>query len=145
MKKLYKISRVILSVITFIIFNIMFINEDISWKIIPLILAVIVFLISYPSTKISQFLIKTGDLIENKLLKILYYAIGLPISLLFLCFVIYLFLIIIFEYIPTSNEFGVALGQALLCLFFEILGIICIIIPYVQTLIVLILKRFIKK
>jgi hypothetical protein len=145
MKKLYNISRVIISVITFIIFNIMFINEDISWRIIPPILAVIVFLISYPSVKISQFLIKIGNKIENKLMKILYYAGALTIVSFSLCYGIYFLVISIFEYIPTPNEFEPALGQALLCLFLTILGIICIIIPYVQTLIVLILKQFIRQ
>lgn len=35
-EKSYKISRIIIAIITFILFSIMIINEDMSWKIIPL-------------------------------------------------------------------------------------------------------------
>ena len=43
MKKSYLISRIILTVMTLIIFNIIFINEDVSWRILPFIFAAIVF------------------------------------------------------------------------------------------------------
>ena len=48
------------------------------------------------------------------------------------------------ENIPTPNEMGAALGQALMFLFLIVVVFIGIILPYFQTIIVLILNRFIK-
>lgn len=144
MEKSYKMSRVILSVIAFIIFNIMFINEDVSWKIFPLIFAVIVFGISFPSSVISRKLINIGNKLESKLLKILYYAIALPTISFLLFYGIYAIMLFIAESIPTPNEMGAALSKALFLLFCITIGAICIIVPYIQTLIVLILNRFVK-
>ena len=57
MKKIYMISRVILVIITFIIFKIMFIHEDSSWTIVAFIFSLIVFIVSFPSALISLSLI----------------------------------------------------------------------------------------
>lgn len=84
MEKSYKISRVILAVMTFIIFNIMFIHEDVSWKILPPIFAIIVFVISFLSSMISKLLINVGNKLKSKLIKILYYIIALPICVFIL-------------------------------------------------------------
>lgn len=143
MEKSYKISRIILVVMAFIIFNIMFINEDVSWKILPPIFAIIVFGVSYPSSVISRLLINIGNKLESKLLKILYYVIALPILVFMLILGIYTIFII--NTIPTPNEFGAALGQALLGLFCVAVGAIGVIVPYIQTLIVLVLKQFVKE
>ena len=55
-----------------------------------------------------------------------------------------LFNMLVFDIIPTSNDFATELGQGLLILFFITVEMICIILPYIQTLIVLILKKMIK-
>ena len=144
-EKLYKISRIILAIMTFIIFNIMFINEDVSWKFLPIIFALIAFGVSFPSSIISKKIMNVGNKIESKILKVLFYIIILPIVIFILFLAIYTFVIFIFESIPTPSEFGAALGQALLALFIVAIGTICVIVPYIQTLIVLILKQFIKK
>lgn len=144
MKKSYGLSRIILAVITVIIFNIMFINEDESWRIIPFIFAVIVLGLSFPSSVISRKLINIGNKIESKLLKILYYVIALPIIVFFIFNVILLIWLFIFASVPTQNEMGAALGQGIMFLFLLIVVFIGIILPYVQTIIVLILNRFIK-
>lgn len=144
-EKIYKISRIVLAVIAFVVFNIMFINEDISWKILPPIFAIIVFGVSFPSSIISKKIINFGNNIKNDMMKILFYIIILPVIIFILFLAIYTFVIFIFENIPTPNEFGAALGQALFALFIVAVGTICVIVPYVQTLIVLILKKFMKK
>lgn len=145
MEKSYKISRIILAVMAFIIFNIMFINEDVSWKILSPIFAIIVFGVSYPSSVISRLLINIGNKLESKLLKILYYVIALPILVFMLILGIYTIFIFIINTIPTPNEFGAALSQALLGLFCVAVGAIGVIVPYIQTLIVLVLKQFVKE
>ena len=144
MKKSYRISRIILAVVTVIIFNIMFINEDESWRIIPFIFAAIVFGLSYPSSVISRKLINIGNKIENKILNILYYVLALPLISIFIFGGICLIMYSINENIPTPNEMGAALGQALMFLFLVTVVFIGIILPYIQTIIVLILNRFIK-
>lgn len=144
MEKSYKISRVILAVMAFIIFNIMFINEDASWRILPPIFVVIVFGISYPSSVISRLLINIGNKLESKLQKILYYVIALPIISFLLFYGIYAIMCFIDESIPAPNEMGAVLSQALMMLFWITVGAICVIVPYIQTLIVLILKCFVK-
>lgn len=142
--KLYKTSRLILTIMTLIIFNIMFINEDIDWKILSIIFALITFGVSFPSTIISKKIINIENKIESKMLKILYYVIVLPIIICVFFVVIALFFKFIYSNIPTPSDFGAQLGQALLGLFFITIGIICIVVPYIQTLIVLILKKYIK-
>lgn len=79
------------------------------------------------------------------MLRLLYYVIILTIIIYVLFLAIYIFIFLIYETIPKPNKFSAALGQALLALFVVTIGVICIIVPYIQTLIVLILKHFIKK
>lgn len=144
MEKSYKISRVILAIVTFIIFNIMIINEDVSWKIIPFVFGAIVFGLSFPSSVISKKLLNIGNNLESKFLRIFYYIIALPIISFLIFGVVCLIMYFIYENIPTPNEFGAALGQALIFLFFVATVFICVILPYIQTVIVLVLNRFIK-
>lgn len=143
-KKIYMISRVILVVITFIIFKIMFIHEDSSWAIVAFIFSLIVFIVSFPSTLISKVFIKIGNRLDKRILKILYYAIILPALTIFLFFGCCCIISLIYDSFSIPDDFAVALGQALLFLFLVATVAICIIIPYIQTLLVLLLKRFVK-
>ena len=139
MKKEYKISRYIILVLTFVIFNIMFINEDKSWLILPFVFALITFGFSFPSTIFSKKIIKLGDNIKNKALKILFYMF-LPIVLLLLSVEVATIIALIFQnFLPNKS-----LGQGLLVLFLLSIIMIAIILPYNQTIIVLITRR-IKK
>lgn len=144
MKKSYKLSHIILAILAFLIFNIMFINEDISWKFLSFIFSLITFIMSFPSSIISKKIINLGNNIKNNMIKTLFYIIILPIIIFILSILIYLFNILIFDIFPTSNDFATELGQGLLILFLITVEIICIIVPYIQTLIVLILKQMIK-
>ena len=144
MKKSYKLSRIILAILAFLIFNIMFINEDITWKSLSFIFSLITFIMSFPSSIISKKIINLGNNIKNNMIKILFYIIILPIIIFILSILIYLFNILIFDIFPISNDFSTELGQGLLILFLITVEIICIIVPYIQTLIVLILKQMIK-
>ena len=145
MEKFYNMSRIILTVITVIVFKIMFINEHESWNIIPYIFGAIVFGLSFPSSVISKKLIDVANKIENKLLKVLYYILGLPLICVIIFAGICFIIISVYNNAPTSNEMGAALSQALVFLFFVTVAFVGIILPYVQTVIVLILKCFMKK
>lgn len=67
MKKTYMISRVVLAVITFVLFGIMLINEDSSWNIVPIIFSLIVFCFSFPSTIFATTKFKKSVNIINNL------------------------------------------------------------------------------
>ena len=133
-----------MTLLTFIILNIMFINESITWTILSTILSLIVYIIGFSGMFISKKIIKIGDNIKNKLLKILYY-IFLPIVLLLICFIIYNFSFFVLENILRLNDCTLSLGEGLLVLFGIILICMFILIPYIETIIVLMLKRFIKE
>ena len=139
------ISKVILVVITFIIFNIMIINEDSSWLILPFFFFFVVFLVSFPSTFISKVFIKIGDRLDKRILKILYYIIILPALMIFLFSGICCIIGFLYERYPSSDDFASVLGQGLLFLFLSGASLVCIIIPYIQTLLILFLRRFIKE
>ena len=138
------ISRKVLSIMTFCIFSIMIINQDPSWYIVPIIFSLIVFGLSFPSTIFAKKIIEIGNKIENALLKILYY-IFLPIALLVIRLAFYMGILYIDEaFINTPNELGAALGQAFLLLFIVAVVDIAVILPYIQAVIINILKRIIK-
>ena len=141
MKKINMISRIIMAVITFIIFIIMIINEDKSAIIIPVVFSLIVFGLSFPTTIIAEKIIKIGDKINNKLLKLAYYIV-LPITLLAICLVAYMIIINIDT--STSNDFAEKLGNGLLLLLAAVVVAIAIILPYIQAIIINILKKIIK-
>lgn len=143
MKKELKISRIVIATITLIVFNIMFINEDFSWKIITPIFAFIAYIACFPGAVVCKFLLKIGDNISNIFLKILYYVI-IPIILLLFCLLIYWIGFLIFDVFPTPNELGPALGQAVMFSFIIIVICMFIVIPYIQALIILVLRKIIE-
>ena len=143
-KKINMMSRIIMAIITFILFSIMIINEDSSWNIVPVMFSLIVFGLSFPSTIFAEKIIKIGDKIDNKVLKIIYYVF-LPIILLVICLATYMIVLYIGDtFITTPHEMGAALGQSLLLLFIVAVLVIVIILPYIQSIIINILKRIIK-
>lgn len=145
MEKYYKISRVILVIATLIISEIMFINEDESWRIIPFIFSVVVLGFSFPSSIISKKLINFEKKLEKPILKILYYVVVLPVIALLFFYVLYLIMFFIFERVQISNEIGPALEQSFVFLFLIAVIFIAVILPYIQTLIVLIINRLLGK
>ena len=142
MKKINMISRIILSIIVFVLFSIFIMNEDSSWIIIPIIFSLITFGLSFPSTIFAQKIIKLGNKINNKLLKVLYYIV-LFIILLVLCLVIYFIIINIYDkHIIHPNEFMDALDIGLLLLFIIYCLILAVVLPYFQAIIINILKKY---
>lgn len=149
MEKSYKISRITIAVITFILFSSIIngsftVNPSIFGAIISLIFAAIAFGLSFPSTLISRKLINIGNKLESKILRVLYYVIVLPVIAFFIFYGMYAIVLIISDLIPNPNEMGAALGKAIILLFWIAVGTIGIVLPYIQTLIVLILNRYVK-
>lgn len=82
MEKYIRISRVIITLIVFIVLNAWFLFENDPHWIIALIISSVVFFINFPSSKICKFIINKGDKITNKILKAVYYM--LPVIFLLL-------------------------------------------------------------
>lgn len=138
LKKEYKISRFIIFILTFVIFNIMFINEDNSWLGASFILALIAFGLSFPSTSVSRKFIQFANKIDSEVLRVLYYVF-LPINLLIIAFLVAAFVVTFMAHLFSGD-----LGLAILLLFLGLTIIMAVILPYIQTIIVLILHKFIK-
>lgn len=145
-EKAYKISKIVIPVLSFLILSIMGINEESDWIIISIILSTIIFGFCFPSTWMSKKIIKTGNKINNKFLRICYYIIFLPIIDFILFYLLYAAIIFGgYKIFTRTTDMGKALGQAFTILFFGFIVFVCIFIPYIQSIIVIILKYFLKE
>ncbi len=144
MKKNYSISRVILTILTFILLCILFKNEDASFLKLNITLTTIAFAISFPGALLSKKLIQIGDRIENTILKVLYYLIFLPSIAIIIFLGLYAIIYTIYLNFPETNSLQGALSQAIWVIYSLIASAIIVTIPYLQTIIVLILKKLKK-
>ena len=144
-KKAYAISRIIIPIITLLVFLILFINEDASFMKLALIFVSISFLASFPSTIVSTKILKIGNKIKNKILKILYYLLLLPMLAIALSIITYIIIIHIYDLLPKAKDFSTNLGRAIAAISVSIIGAILILVPYVQSILVLIIKKVLKK
>lgn len=145
-KKHYSISRVILTLITFIIFCILFREEDISFIRITISMTALAFVISFPGALLSKKLIKIGNNIKNKTLKVLYYLVFLPSLAIIIFLGLYAIIYTIYLNFPeNSNSLQDSLSKAFFVIINMFASVILVAIPYFQTLIVLVLNYFNKK
>ncbi len=138
MEKYIRISRVIISLMVYIVLNAWFLFENDPHWIIALIISSVVFFINFPSSKICKIFIKKGDKIESKLLKTLYYIFALPVIFILLLLIALFLLTFIFE------DMDLSLGTGILIVFTGICLFTCILVPYFQTLIILVLRHFMR-
>lgn len=139
MKNSYTISRIVISVLAGVISVIALHNEHITLMLGATVLITVVALVmSFLATPVSKQMIAMGDRIMNKYLRAFYYFMLLP----FILVVVYLLWILIYNFLHhmESAEMGEALGQALIALFLGVVVFIMFIVPYVQSLIVLLLR-----
>lgn len=144
LSKEYKISGIFITILvmtaTFIIFH----NEDISVRLFATALfTVAALIISILGTRLSIRIIKTGDRIKNKLVKVLYY-IGLPIALICLTGLVWAVMAVVNGKLANTDDIGTSFGQSYLLAIVAIAVCIFAIIPYIQTIIVLALRKFKK-
>lgn len=139
MKNSYAISRIVICVLAGIISLIVFHNEYITLMLGGTVLITVVALvISFLTTPVSKQMIGIGDRIKNKFLRVLYYFMLLP----FILAVVYLLWILIYNFFDhmEATELGEALSQAVIALFLGGVVFIMFIVPYIQSLIVLLLR-----
>ncbi len=142
LSKEYKISGMFITILvmtaTFIIFH----NEDISVRLFATALFTVVALItSFLGTRVSIRIIKTGDRIKNKLVKVLYY-IGLPIALICLTGLVWVVMAMVNGKLANTDDIGTSFGQSYILVIVAIAVCIFVIVPYIQTIIVLVLRKF---
>lgn len=147
MKEYYSKSRIIMLVLVVVVSLIMFINEDISFKIYGTFFIVIVTLVvSFLVTPISKKMIEIGDKFEKKLWRILYYVLMLPIILVLIILVCFLIGYIHDLRAPEKyQDMGAALSDAFKVIALYVVFFILFLLPYVQSLIVLFLRNIEKK
>jgi len=142
MKKCIKLSRIFVSLTVFIILNVWFLFENDPQWIFSIIVSAVVFLFSFPSSKVCKFLIKNGDKINNKILKILFYSLLLPIIFIIFILIVMLLCALVVELFFSTDS--ISLGMAVLIAFTGIGVLTCTLVPYYQTIIILILRYFLK-
>ncbi|MBD8942916.1 MAG: hypothetical protein EGR71_10450 [Clostridiales bacterium] len=144
LSKEYKISGIFITILvmaaTFIIFH----NEDISVRLFATALFTVAALITcFLGTRVSVRIIKTGDRIKNKLVKVLYY-IGLPIALICLTGLVWVVMAVVNGKLVNTDNIGTSFGQSYMLAIVAIAVCIFAIVPYIQTIIVLGLRKFKK-
>ena len=145
MKREYRLSGIIIAILTMASSYIMCINEHISVQIIVMCLFTSAALLaSFLGSKVSRKIIQTGDRILELPKRVLYY-IALFFALLAVTCILYLIYEAVTDILPYSNELGIAAGQAMLTVVISASFLIFVIIPYFQTLIVLLLRKLLAK
>lgn len=142
MKKCIKLSRIFVSLTVFIILNAWFVFENDPQWIFSIIVSAVAFFISIPSSNICTFLIAKGDKINRKILRILFYLLILPIVFIIFIFIVMLLCAFIVEFFFPINS--ISLGAAVLIAFTGIGILTCVLVPYYQTIIILILRYFLS-
>ena len=142
MEKCIKLSRTFVTLTVFIILNAWFLFENDPQWIFSIIVSAVVFFISIPTSKVCKFLINKGDKIKNKILRILFYALVLPIIFIILIFIVMLFCALVVEvFFPTDS---ISLGTAVLIAFTGVGILTCVLVPYYQTINILIIRYFLS-
>lgn len=140
----FKISRHIIVVCNIIVSFIMLINEDISLKmfIIP-IFVVISFISCIIGKRACTKILTVSDKISNLFLKVIYF-----VSVLFIILFCMLCFVLIAYRIYNSHEDTKDLARELSVVFYYLISCSCMFIflitPYIQALIILILRKLKK-
>ena len=125
------LSSVFIGVLTVIVFNIILINEDISFKVFTIFYGIAAFLISFPSITFTRKILAFSDRLTTGN-KVLFYLLEMPV-----------FIFIIFVGI-IAEALNVGWGGAIIGLGIVVFLIMCVIIPYAQALFILFTRLFKK-
>ena len=143
MKIEFRLSRIMLVITTFCL--ILFLIRNADHALFPLcyFFAASVYILSLPSTVVSRWLIGTGDKILLLSMKVMYYL-TLPIASAIFSMIVYYLGLLILDRLPVPSDYYLAFGQALLFLLIFSLCAISTMLPSIQSLIVLALRRIIR-
>lgn len=138
MKKHYSIARILLCVLTAGGFFLACIHEESSTRLlVTVVFGAVALLSSFSGEKLSRRMIETGDALKSGWKRTLFY-----VGMLLLSLVLALAAYLILSGDWLNNSAG-TLRQALMTVFFYTIAAVLILIPFVITMIVLILRKFI--
>lgn len=141
MKKEYGLSRVILVVLALVAALILCQNEDYTMKqVVGFFFCSAALLAGFLGTPVSRKMIQTGDEIPNILLRILYYL-GLLVGSLAIAALVGVGCVTFFGNVLPLSDGMEGIGQALLIVLFGSALFVFLIVPYLQTIIVLLLRK----
>lgn len=144
MEKKYIISRVVLCTLTFLISFIVLMNEDMRTRTLAAIIFTGVSLLAgFIATPVSKRIIAYGSNISQKGRRIFFYAVLFPIAIVLVC-VLWTLIFFLMDHSADSQNFAGALGQAVLEVLVLVSAAFLILVPYIQTLIVLLLGKLMK-
>ncbi len=139
MKNEYALSGRIILISAILISWIMCINEDMTFKIVATVfISGVALAVSYITRPISTRVIRFGDSLTNRYLRILFYAILLP-AVLITAYAWYV--LILFWYDQSSQT----MNLVALAIFGYTATTILMIVPYIQTLMVLAIRVIRRK
>lgn len=145
MHELYQKSRLLAALGAFVFLSILFLPEPGGEGfVVAAILSLVIYVIGFLSEPISRAYIWLGDKLTIIYLKIGFYFFMLPWILFSLFNYIDTTLYEIESHLPSSSDFSTVMSQGLKFAFLETLAVIILIAPYIQTIIVLILKKIEK-
>lgn len=138
MKKHYSIARILLCVLTAGGFFLACIHEESSTRLlVTVVFGAVALLSSFSGEKLSRRMVETGDALKSGWKRTLFY-----VGMLLLSLVLALAAYLILSGDWLNNSAG-TLRQALMTVFFYTIAAVLILIPFVITMIVLILRKFI--
>lgn len=144
MKKEYNISRIIIWVITFLITFLALINEEIQVRIFfATVFTLSTFMASFAFTWLSKIMIRHGNKMKSKVKKIVYYV-GIFVIDVAVVAAVGGFVAFLDTLTDYPNDLGSSLGRALgVLMLIGALGLMML-VPYIQTLLVLLISKFTK-
>lgn len=149
MKREFQWARRIIVILTALVFIVMLCSIFVydSFELLPVagLFVGAAWLFCFLGTGVSRKMIQIGDKISNKFLRVLYYIMLLPLVL-----IIWLGIWAVIEAIVDANdqphqEMAEALSEAFMALFWGAVFMIFVLVPYVQSLLVLLLRKVLKK
>lgn len=149
MKSEYQWARRIIVILTAIVFMVLLCGSfgNGFFELLPLagVFVGVAWLVCFLSMGISRKMIQIGDKLPNLFLRVLYYIVLLPLVL-----IIWLGIWAAIESIVDANarphqEMGEALSDAFMALFWGAVFMIFVLVPYIQSLLVLLLRKVLKK
>ena len=138
MKKHYRIARILLCVLTAGGFFLACIHEEGSTRLlVTVVFGAVALLAGFSGEKLSRRMIETGDTLKSGWKRALFY-----VGMLLLSLVLALAAYLILSGDWLNNSAG-TLRQGLMRVFFYTIAAVLILIPFVITMIVLVLRKFI--
>lgn len=138
MKKHYFISQTIITVITFVLFALLFEPNEPRHYLLILLLSTVVFGFTFLTTLISKKIVEKGKKKQSKIFEFLYYLIILPIIFFAVLTALWTYLGLLFNAIDVSFN---NLGYMLISL---IIATIVGIAPYIQSIYIWLVESFTK-